>query len=146
MLAQKIEVEQVLQDVWTETKVPLLIYATETALAAARTPLPIPLQRFAQAENEVFQGELKQETAEAAGDSRKIVGPPVDPISPSKRKHRADSIDSMDSNRASLGSEDGQLEYNNRFEDGRASTATITGFMDPLTEASPEVGHGMAGQ
>lgn len=100
--------DQVLQDVWHETKVPLMVYATEAALNVARTPLPMPLQRFALAENKAFQQELDQETT----------GPPADPISPSKRKHRADSIDSMDSNRATLGSDDGHYG----FEGGHVST------------------------
>ncbi|KAG5923977.1 hypothetical protein E4U42_004776 [Claviceps africana] len=135
----KIGVEQVLQDVWNETKVPLLIYATKAALTVARTPLPLPLQRFALAENEAFQAELQQETAEAAGEGngKKLVASPVDPISPSKRKHRADSIDSMDSNRASLGSDDGQAGFD--FEDDPDSTATVTASGTPATEASQDV-------
>ncbi|QPG97190.1 hypothetical protein C2857_005929 [Epichloe festucae Fl1] len=105
---EKTNMDQVLQDVWHETKVPLMVYATEAALNVARTPLPMPLQRFARAENKAFQQELDQETT----------GPPTDPISPSKRKHRADSIDSLDSNRATLGSDDGQIG----FDGGHVST------------------------
>lgn len=132
-LTQKIKMEQVLQDVWNETKVPLLIYATEAALAVARMPLPLPLQRFVLAENKAFQAELKQESAEEAvgdasghGDGKKLTASPIDPISPSKRKHRADSMDSMDSNRASLGSDDGQNVFDNPFEDGLASGESAT--------------------
>ncbi|KAG5993663.1 hypothetical protein E4U54_003292 [Claviceps lovelessii] len=130
---EKIKMEQVLQDVWNETKVPLLIYATEAALAVARMPLPLPLQRFVLAENKAFQAELKQESAEEAvgdasghGDGKKLTASPIDPISPSKRKHRADSMDSMDSNRASLGSDDGQNVFDNPFEDGLASGESAT--------------------
>ncbi|KAG5937472.1 hypothetical protein E4U53_008190 [Claviceps sorghi] len=135
----KIKVEQVLQDIWNETKVPLLIYATEAALTVARTPLPLPLQRFALADNKAFQAELQQETAEAAGqgNGKKLGTLPIDPISPSKRKHRADSVDSMDSNRASLGSDDGEAGLD--FEDGPGSTATVTASGTPVPEASRDV-------
>ncbi|KAG6037183.1 hypothetical protein E4U41_005272 [Claviceps citrina] len=123
---EKVKMEQVLQDVWHETKVPLLIYATETALAVARTPLPLPLQRFASEENKAFQEELSQEAAGTAADGWKTTGTPVDHLSPSKRKHRADSFDSMDSNRASLGSDDGRIGFQNPFDDGPASRAAMT--------------------
>ena len=64
------------------------------------------------AENKAFRQELNQEKAETrekAGsqenDSHEKRKPGIlDPLSPSKRKHSSDSIDSMDSNRASLGS------------------------------------------
>ncbi|KAG5980834.1 hypothetical protein E4U55_003565 [Claviceps digitariae] len=146
---EKIKVEQVLQDAWNDTKLPLLIYATEAALTAARTPLSLPLQRFALADNKAFEAELKQETTEAAGDGngdgngdgygygygKTVAVSPMDAISPSKRKHRADSIDSMDSNRASLGSDDGQSGFDNPFDDGSASTITITASEIPAIEA-----------
>lgn len=57
---------------------------------------------FAKSDNKAFRQELRQPAADA-GDERMRVS--VDGISPSKRKHR-DSMDSMDSNRASIGSED----------------------------------------
>lgn len=136
---QKIEVGQVLRQVWDETKVPLLIYATETALGAAPTPLPLPLQRFARADNEAFQAELAQEstdmptahgTGTGTGTGTNTTGlPPIDTVSPSKRKHRADSVGSLDSNRAALGSDDGQNGFDNPFEDdGSASTITVMAF------------------
>ncbi|KAG6068632.1 hypothetical protein E4U32_000135 [Claviceps aff. humidiphila group G2b] len=130
---EKIEVGQVLRQVWDETKVPLLIYATETALSAAPTPLPLPLQRFARADNEAFQAELAQESTDmptAHGTGTNTTGlPPIDTVSPSKRKHRADSVGSLDSNRAALGSDDGQNGFDNPFEDdGSASTITVMAF------------------
>lgn len=149
---QKIEVEQVLRQVWDETKVPLLIYATETALGAAPTPLPLPLQQFARADNEAFQAELGQESADmptahntGTGTGTNTTGlPPIDTVSPSKRKHRADSVGSLDSNRAALGSDDGQNGFDNPFEDdGSASTITVMAF--PGTPAETWQDEEMAG-
>ncbi|KAG6006937.1 hypothetical protein E4U21_006556 [Claviceps maximensis] len=145
---EKIKVEQVLEQVWKETKTPLLVYATEAALTVARTPLSLPLQRFALAENEAFQAELKQETADAAGDAndngngdvKRLTASPIDAISPSKRKHRADSIDSMDSTRASLGSDDGQNGFDNPFGDDSYSITTTTASRTAaVEEASRDV-------
>ncbi len=99
---------------WQETKNPLLVYATEDALETPREPLSAPLDRFARAENKAFRQELNREVAEV--ESRKASL--VDPISPSKRKHRSDSPDSMDSNRASIGSVD-QGGFDNPFEENQ---------------------------
>ncbi|KAG5993302.1 hypothetical protein E4U52_002086 [Claviceps spartinae] len=145
---EKIEAEQVLRQVWDETKVPLLIYATETALGAAPTPLSLPLQRFARADNEAFQAELAQESTDmptAHGTGTNTTGlPPIDTVSPSKRKHRADSVGSFDSNRAALGSDDGQAGFDNPFEDdGSASTITVMAF--PGTPAETWQDEEMAG-
>lgn len=96
------EAEQVLPRVWEETKTPLVVYATERALEAAADALPAALERFARAENKAFRQELSREAAaEAAGGAGRLS---LGSLSPSKRKHRADTPDSMDSNRASVGS------------------------------------------
>ncbi|EFZ04424.2 ubiquitin interaction domain-containing protein [Metarhizium robertsii ARSEF 23] len=141
--AEKVEIERVLRDVWQETKTPLMVYATETALNAVRAPLTAPLQRFATAENKAFRQELHHEATQAAdaeaGEGKKTPGSgPIDPISPSKRKHRADSVDSMDSNRASIGSDDAQNGFDNPFEDGQTSTATMTASGTPVTTTANE--------
>ncbi|EFY93866.1 ubiquitin interaction domain-containing protein [Metarhizium acridum CQMa 102] len=140
---QKVEIERVLRDIWQETKTPLMVYATETALNTARAPLTAALQRFATAENKAFRQELHHEATEAAeaeaDEGKKTPGSgPIEPISPSKRKHRADSIDSMDSNRASIGSDDAQNGFDNPFEDGQTSTATMTALGTPVTTAAIE--------
>lgn len=83
---------------WTETKTPLLIYATEHALTVEAVPISAPLDLFLRADNKAFRRELSRELSEAS-----VPKPMFDPLSPTKRKHR-DSMDSMDSNRASLGS------------------------------------------
>lgn len=107
---QKTEIERVLREVWQVTKTPLLIYATEEALDAPIVPLTGPLERFARAENKAFRQELTQENTHESDERRP--GPTfVDPISPSKRKHRSDSIGSMDSNRASIGSDDSRYPF-----------------------------------
>lgn len=105
---------------WQETKTPLLVYATETALETARAPLCSALERFVKADNKAFRQEINQEKAEA--NERKKSGP-IDPISPSKRKHRSESFDSMDSNRASLGSDD-RNGFENPFADQNEGNST----------------------
>ncbi|TWU72124.1 hypothetical protein ED733_002290 [Metarhizium rileyi] len=139
MKAEKVDIERVLRDVWQETKTPLMIYATETALNVARTPLTAPLLRFARAENKAFRQELHHEAAEAEAEAtegkKTSERESTEPISPYKRKHRADSMESMDSNRASLGSDDAQNVFDNPFEDGQTSTATMTASGTPLTTA-----------
>lgn len=95
---------------WQITKTPLLIYATKEALDTPVVPLTGPLERFARAENKAFRQELTQENTHESDERRP--GPTfVDPISPSKRKHRSDSIGSMDSNRASIGSDDSRNPF-----------------------------------
>src|SRR5690242_9927556 len=93
---------------WSETKNPLLIYATENALDVPLKELTSTLDRFIRADNKAFRNELSQEQTQASEAQRPA---PIDPLSPSKRKHR-DSIDSMDSNRVSVGSDN-----LNRFDD-----------------------------
>jgi hypothetical protein len=104
-MEQKVEVERVLRDMWQETKTPLLVYATEDAITAPRSPLPAALERFVKADNRSFRQEQSQERSRA--ESSPV---PADVVSPSKRKHRADSLESLASDRASLGS----LEMNDR--------------------------------
>ncbi|UNI18680.1 hypothetical protein JDV02_004933 [Purpureocillium takamizusanense] len=117
--AEKIEVERVFREMWQVTKNPLFVYATEEALGAHREPLSAPLDRFARAENKAFRQELSREVTEV--DSRKpSLG---EAISPSKRKHRSDSPDSMDSNRASIGSVD-HGGFDNPFEENQDMRAT----------------------
>ncbi|KAI5461474.1 hypothetical protein BGZ63DRAFT_356951 [Mariannaea sp. PMI_226] len=111
--AEKVGIEQVFRNMWEETKTPLLVYATEMALDIPLSPLTSQLERFVKAENKAFRQELNQEKTESNETRRATF---VDPISPSKRKHRSDSADSMDSNRASLGSED-RVGLENPFSD-----------------------------
>ncbi|KAI9149409.1 hypothetical protein HJFPF1_11461 [Paramyrothecium foliicola] len=118
--SEKVEVERVLRDVWHETKTPLLIYATENALNTPCSPLSSPLERFVRVENKAFRQELSAEKAEAVETRGRAS---IETLSPSKRKHRADSMDSMDSNRASIGSED-RIEGDNPFADQDVGHAT----------------------
>lgn len=105
-----------LERLWKETKTPLLVYATQHAMGTPRSPLTGALERFVKADNKAFH---KEENAEKTGDSpRERRATFVDPLSPSKRKHRSDSPDSMDSNRASLGSDD-RNGFGNPFLDQR---------------------------
>lgn len=144
--AEKVEIERVLRDMWQETKTPLIVYATEKALDTPRASLTSPLERFVKAENKAFRQELNQEKSDSSETRRAAF---VDPISPSKRKHRSDSADSMDSNRASLGSDD-RNGFDNPFADQDESVGTemtelsgrVTDFarsvsIDSVTEQPP---------
>ncbi|KPM41253.1 hypothetical protein AK830_g5329 [Neonectria ditissima] len=124
--AEKVEIERVFRDMWQETKTPLLVYATEMALTTPRTALTSALERFIKAENKGFRQELNQEKSETSETRRATF---VDPISPSKRKHRSDSLDSMNSNRASLGSDDRNgfdNPFANQDESAGAGTSDVS--------------------
>ncbi|KAF4450854.1 hypothetical protein F53441_6077 [Fusarium austroafricanum] len=110
--AEKTSVEGMFDSMWKETMKPLLVYATEEALRTPIDPLSSQLERFIKVENKAFHQELsKEESVENEAKQTAFVDA-ISPISPSKRKHRADSSGSMDSNRASIGSGD-----SNGFED-----------------------------
>jgi hypothetical protein len=117
---QKIEIEDVFKGMWEETKKPLLVYATEDALETPKTRLSSQLERFVKAENKAFRQELSQEDSTAEEAKRT---PAFEPVSPSKRKHRSDSGDSMDSNRASIGS-DNRNGFDNPFPDHNEAVGT----------------------
>lgn len=117
---QKIEIERLFRDVWQETKTPILVYATENALDTPRAVLSSALERFIKAENKAFRQELNQEKLESSEKRKPGI---LDPLSPSKRKHR-DSFDSMDSNRASLGSDEERSGFDNPFADQEDSVGT----------------------
>lgn len=93
------------QRLWNDTKTPFLVYATEEALETPPVGLSTALERFIKAENKAFHQELARENEEAQTERRSI-----EPLSPSKRKHRSDSMDSMASNRASIGSDDRNID------------------------------------
>jgi hypothetical protein len=117
-----VEVERVLRDMWQETKTPLFVYATEDALNTTPEPLSGPLERFVKADNKSFRQELNQEQSQANDQPP----PPTEVVSPSKRKHRADSMDSMNSNRASLGSIDME-DREDPFADNGGAAPDILG-------------------
>lgn len=89
-----------------ESKSVVVIYATEAALDGV-PPLPLadPLQRFVKADNKTFKAEIAraEQEKETAVEPIVIDQADVTPLSPSKRKYRSNSVDSMDTNRASLG-------------------------------------------
>ncbi|KAL2873935.1 hypothetical protein SGCOL_010906 [Colletotrichum sp. CLE4] len=101
--AEKYTFQQVVDSIYFETKNPLLVYATEDAINTPVAPLSDALLRFAKAENKIFRQELNQETTEEVANLRNTN---MSPISPSKRKYRSGSVDSMATNRASLGNSD----------------------------------------
>ncbi|KAG7122333.1 hypothetical protein HYQ44_003231 [Verticillium longisporum] len=101
--AEKVEFSVVKEKMLKESKTPLLVYATEDALNTPRVPLSDELQRFVLAENKIFRQELSHEADEDDDEDVPLINPNISPFSPSKRKYRANSVDSMDTNRASLG-------------------------------------------
>nr|XP_036582889.1 ubiquitin interaction domain-containing protein [Colletotrichum truncatum]KAF6791785.1 ubiquitin interaction domain-containing protein [Colletotrichum truncatum] len=101
--AEKVSVELVMRHMFQETKNPVLVYATEDAITAPLSPLSDALQRFVRAENKNFRQELSQENTDDGAYARNTN---MSPISPSKRKYRSGSVDSMATNRASLGGSD----------------------------------------
>lgn len=131
---KRLTFEQVHEQVWADGRLPLIVYATEDAVETLPIPLTQPLERFVKADNKAFYQEIAMESSseseEVSGGRRSI-----EPLSPSKRKHRADSMGSMDSmnsnrasigsNRASIGSEDGDI--GDPFADESLSVEVITG-------------------
>ena len=87
---------------------PLFIFATEEAMNETPQPLSEALSRFVKHDNRLFKQELLEEIANPptntdSGDwDKKRVSDGTSPASPSKRQ-REGSIDSMATNRASLG-------------------------------------------
>ncbi|KAF5248880.1 hypothetical protein FANTH_5683 [Fusarium anthophilum] len=150
--AEKTTIDAVLVDVWNDTKKPMLVYATEEALGTPKDHLSSQLERFIKVENKAFCQELSKE--ESTADESQQTGniesssslSPHSSFSPSKRKFRSDSGGSMDSNRASIGSDDDRNGFDNPFlpdDDERVSTemsdyvhsfTAMEGYIpDPLT-------------
>ncbi|KAI1215030.1 uncharacterized protein F4807DRAFT_405600 [Annulohypoxylon truncatum] len=108
--AEKATQEDVLHAAGTESKHPLLIYATEAAMTATPIPLSDALRMFVRADNRSFQQELVQEqnrTQPAEGHPTSGVRaedlPPVAVASPGKRKHSVgSSVATQGSSRADL--------------------------------------------
>ncbi|KUI71776.1 hypothetical protein VM1G_07364 [Cytospora mali] len=95
--------EKVQEAIFTEvdadgSKAPILVYATDRALDEDPAPLSSALQTFVKFDNRLF----KQELLEEPTPTEKKRNAPQSPQSPPKRP-RSDSIDSMASNRVSVG-------------------------------------------
>lgn len=105
---QKVTVEFVHRQLFQESKSVVAIYATEVALdGVVPVPLADPLQRFVKADNKGFRAEVARaadEKEDVAADAPTAPDQTeFTPLSPSKRKYRSNSVDSMATNRASLG-------------------------------------------
>jgi len=101
---QKTTLEAVLRATGDETNSPILVYATDAAMQQERLPLSAALQTFVKHDNRLFKQSLIEERPpeeESPRVERKRLV--YSPNSPSKRVQRSDSLDSMASNRASLG-------------------------------------------
>ncbi|KAI1462291.1 hypothetical protein F4805DRAFT_410089 [Annulohypoxylon moriforme] len=107
---EKVTQEDVLHAAGTESKYPILVYATEAAMSATPTPLSDALRMFVRADNRSFQQELAQEQDQG----QPAEGPPTSGVraedlsyiavaSPGKRKY------SVGSSVATRGSSQGDL-------------------------------------
>lgn len=100
---QKLDFEAVQLRAWEESNAVTLVFATEEALSAPRAPLSDALARFVKADNRGFQKELEQEEAGA--------NEPQHEVRAFQMRSRAGSVDSMASNRASVGSGGSREEF-----------------------------------
>jgi hypothetical protein len=100
--------EQVMEEACGVGSKPFLIYASERAMGEAPTSLSEALQNFVRFDNKLFQKE-----SQPTQENDKKRGPYATPASPSKRRNRSDSWDSVDTNAASIGS----LDVNGARED-----------------------------
>ncbi|KAF5598877.1 hypothetical protein FPCIR_2677 [Fusarium pseudocircinatum] len=139
--AEKTTIDAVLVDIWNDTKKPMLIYATEDALGTPKDHLSSQLERFIKVENKAFRQELSKEESTASEskqtgnfDSSSSLSPHSS-FSPSKRKHRSDSSGSMDSNRASIGSDDDRNGFDNPFlpDDDERVGAEMSDYVHSFT-------------
>lgn len=116
-----------------------MVYATEDALNEPVEPLPSPLERFVKADNKAFRQELSRE--ESVADVNMSTA--MDGYSsPAKRKLRADSMDSMNSNRPSIASIDlqdrdalfaDQFEESSRYPEGQQEYPYQGGSVQDIT-------------
>ncbi|TDZ22351.1 hypothetical protein Cob_v004474 [Colletotrichum orbiculare MAFF 240422] len=102
--AERVSIELVMRSIFLETKNPILVYATEDALNATPLPLTDSLQRFVLAENKNFRQELSQDSTDKSSSYGAALS--MLPELPDERKQRSGSVDSMDTNRASMGASD----------------------------------------
>lgn len=151
---QKTTIDIVLVDIWKDTKKPLLVYATEDALGTPKDHLSSQLERFIKVENKAFRQELSKE--ESTANESKQTGnfesssslSPHSSFSPSKRKHRSDSGGSMDSNRASIGSDDDRNGFDNPFlpdDDERVGTE-MTDYVHSFTDMEGHIPDSLTGR
>src|SRR5690554_6035708 len=104
-----VDFETLQRQVWNESTALTLIYATEDALNTPPQPLSDALQRFVKGDNRSFQREVEQEEATAAPAGARSTGVTLfqhETVSSYQMRERAGSVDSMATNRASLGSMD----------------------------------------
>ncbi len=86
-------------------KKPILIYATDRAMEMPLVHLPPALETFTRFDNRL----LKQELIEESPRDRKRSSNQT-PASPPKRQERSNSMDSMASNRASVGDNESDVD------------------------------------
>ncbi|EON98617.1 putative ubiquitin interaction motif protein [Phaeoacremonium minimum UCRPA7] len=138
---EKTQIETVLRVALTESedKKPILVYASKKALAEEPSRISQPLQLFVRFDNRLF----KQEVIEESPLERKR-GANASPQSPFKRQHRdrANSVDSMASNRASVGDlsdEDRNVVFDqDPFQEGDGSLGTEMQPLIDMTDLSAQ--------
>ncbi|ERS98723.1 hypothetical protein HMPREF1624_05510 [Sporothrix schenckii ATCC 58251] len=102
---QKTTVDVARGSVFLETDTPILVYSNAASLAEENVALPDALRTFIRFDNRFFKQEMLEESPR---DKKRQPVEEPSPTSPLKRQQRANSIDSMASNMASLG------EYSDR--------------------------------
>lgn len=109
---QTVSVEQAIREVCGTGAKPILVYANDTALQTPRVGLSSALQTFVKQDNRLFKLERDQESPREK--KRVALG---DQEVPSKRFNRTNSVGSMDTNRASIGSGGSVGERDGQFDD-----------------------------
>ena len=122
--SEKVPFERVVREACGVSCRPILVYANEKALSDDPLPLHDALKTFLKLDNRLFKMELTEEApreTKRAGFS--------DPSSPTKRNRvRSDSLDSLATNKASIGSVD---------EDRPGSGSESGAPVDPWTTDGP---------
>ncbi|PKS07976.1 hypothetical protein jhhlp_006588 [Lomentospora prolificans] len=106
--AERVDFETVHKLMWDESNSLTLVYASDDAMNTPRIALPEGLQRFIKADNRSFQKEIEQEEAAAANSDLPMETLESFDLQP---RPRSGSVDSMATNRASLGSMDSYEGY-----------------------------------
>ncbi|KAI2473852.1 hypothetical protein F4781DRAFT_379131 [Annulohypoxylon bovei var. microspora] len=145
---EKATLEDVLHAAGTESKYPILVYATETAMEASPLPLSDALRMFVRADNRSFQQELAQEQDQVQpAEELPASGVRAEDLShttvasPGKRKHSVgSSVATQGSSRADLADVDPfhweippEVDYDDNTEEMQILTTGIS------TSKSPEM-------
>ncbi|KAI0004023.1 hypothetical protein F4779DRAFT_621564 [Xylariaceae sp. FL0662B] len=146
---EKVTLDDVLQAAGTESKYPILIYATEAAMETAPIPLSDALRMFVRADNRTFQQELSRE--QQTQEQQPQDPPPtvvnaenlsyVPVASPTKRKHSiaGSSVATRGSSRSDIVDE--ELTFSDepsQFQDYETPGASYQEFASNSSKSGPD--------